>query len=69
MVGYIVEYQTTEVAAAIARLPQTVLLREAKSETVWRWERKGRSIEISVDSDNPPGSPLKTPTHKKGTSP
>jgi hypothetical protein len=52
MVESIVECQTTDVAATISRLPQTVLLREAKSETAWRWERKGRSIEISVDSDN-----------------
>ena len=51
-VGSIVEYKTTEVAATISRLPQTVMLREATSETVWRWQRDDRFIEISVNGDN-----------------
>jgi hypothetical protein len=52
MVRSLVEYQAADLAAAIAGVPGTVLLREDESETVWRWRRKGRSIEVSVDGDN-----------------
>jgi hypothetical protein len=52
MVQSIVEYQTTDIAATLSRLPQTVLLRQSESETAWRWKRKDRFIEIRVDGDN-----------------
>jgi hypothetical protein len=52
MVQSIVEYQTTEIADTISRLPHIKLLRQSESETFWRWKRKGHFIEISVDGDN-----------------
>jgi hypothetical protein len=52
MVQSIVEYQSTEIADTISRLPQTKWLRQSESETLWRWKRKEHFIEISVDADN-----------------
>jgi hypothetical protein len=52
MVSSIVEYRATDIADAIAGAPGTVPLRKAEAESVWRWGRNGRFIEISVDGDN-----------------
>jgi hypothetical protein len=52
MVDSIIEYQTTDIASTISQLPNTVALREGKFESVWRWQREDRHIEISVDEDN-----------------
>src|SRR5262245_8695831 len=52
MVGSIVEYQATDIAAAIAGVPGTVLLHKAESESVWRWGRKDRFIEVRVNGNN-----------------
>lgn len=52
MVGSIIEYQTTAIAATISHLPHTVPVREGQHESVWRWQQEDRHIEISVDGDN-----------------
>lgn len=52
MVESIVEYKTVDMADAISRLPETVLVRENGFEKLWRWQREDRYIEISTDGDN-----------------